>query len=61
MFYLDVQISVIRKKMCASTLGSANVWSQNKQIKQSNFPPIEVVGRGSETQFQVGDNLYKLN
>ena len=29
------------------------------QIKQmTNFQPIEVVGRGSETQLQVGENLY---
>ena len=27
------------------------------QIVQSNFYPLEVVGRGSETQIQVGKNL----
>ena len=26
----------------------------------SNFQPLEVVGRGSETQLQVAENLYKL-
>ena len=26
----------------------------------SHFHPIEVVGRGSETQLQVGENLNKL-
>ena len=26
----------------------------------SNFHPLEVVGRGSETQLQVGDNLNSL-
>ena len=26
----------------------------------SNFPPLEVVGRGSETQFQVAENFIKL-
>ena len=26
----------------------------------SDFHPIEVVGRGSETQLQVGENLNKL-
>ena len=26
----------------------------------SNFQPLEVVGRGSETQLQVGENLSKL-
>ena len=26
----------------------------------SNFHPLEVVGRGSETQFQVGENLNKI-
>ena len=26
----------------------------------SNFHPLEVVGRGSETQLQVGNNLNEL-
>ena len=26
----------------------------------SNFPPLEVVGRGSEAQLQVAENLNKL-
>ena len=26
----------------------------------SNFQPLEVVGRGSETQLQVGENLNYL-
>ena len=26
----------------------------------SNFHPLEVVGRGSETQLQVGENLNKM-
>ena len=26
----------------------------------SNFHPLEVVGRGSEAQFQVGENLNYL-
>ena len=26
----------------------------------ANFQPLEVVGRGSETQLQVGKNLNKL-
>ena len=26
----------------------------------SNFHPLEIVGRGSETQLQVGENLNKL-
>ena len=26
----------------------------------SNFHPLEVVGRGSETQLQVDENLIKL-
>ena len=26
----------------------------------SNFHPLEVVGRGSETQLQLGENLNKL-
>ena len=30
------------------------------KINVSNFHPLEVVGRGSETQLQVGENLNKL-
>ena len=26
----------------------------------SNFQPLEVAGRGSDPQLQVGENLYKL-
>ena len=26
----------------------------------SNFHPLEVVGRGSETQLQVGENFNKI-
>ena len=33
-----------------------NVWSQIKK-NVINFHPLEVVGRGSETQLQVGENL----
>ena len=35
-------------------------WSQFKQIYMSNFQPLEVVVRGSETQVQVGGNLNYL-
>ena len=31
-----------------------------KLKKMSNFPTFEVVGRGSETQLQVGENLNDL-
>ena len=34
-----------------------NVWSQ---ISQSDFHPLEVVARGSEPQFQVGENCNYL-
>ena len=30
------------------------------QIKKKYFKPIEVVGRGSETQLQLGENLKYL-
>ena len=36
-----------------------NVWSKIKQI-MSKFRPLEVVGRGSETQLQVGEHLNYL-
>ena len=29
-------------------------------LKLNNFNPLEVVGRGSETQFQVDENLKYL-
>ena len=45
--------------MRVSTSRFANVWSQIKQIK-NNFHPLDVVGRGSETQLQVGENLNDL-
>ena len=31
-----------------------------KLTNLSNFQPLEVVGRGSETQLQVDENLNKL-
>ena len=31
-----------------------------KLKKMRNFHPFEVVGRGSETQLQMGENLNKL-
>ena len=30
------------------------------QTNMSNFHPLEVVGRGSETQLQVGENLQSI-
>ena len=36
-----------------------NVSSQIEQVL-SNFHPLEVVCRGSETQLQVGENLNKI-
>ena len=39
--------------------GFANLWFQITQIN-SNFHQLEVVGRGSETQLHVGDNLNYL-
>ena len=32
----------------------------SKETNVSNFHPLEVVGRGSETQLQVSENLNKL-
>ena len=29
-------------------------------LNMSNFQPLEVVGRGSEKQLQMGENLYCL-
>ena len=44
--------------MCVSTSRFADIYAQIKQM--SNFQPLEVVGRGSETQLQVGENLNKI-
>ena len=35
-----------------------NIFDQIKQM--SNIQPLEVVGRGSETQLQVGEHSNKL-
>ena len=34
--------------------------SVNNLTNTSNFHPLEVVGRGSETQLQVGEKLNKI-
>ena len=46
--------------MGAWTSRFANFKSQVKQINMGNFHPLEVVGRGSETQLQAGENLNDL-
>ena len=38
----------------------ANVWPQIKHIFMSNFHPLEVVGRGSQTQLKMGENIITL-
>ena len=40
-----------------------NIARFRSQMNQnmSNFHPLEVVGRGSETQLQVGENSYNLS
>ena len=43
--------------MSVLTSSFANVWYQNKHNYMSNFRPLEVVGRDSETQLQVGEKL----
>ena len=45
--------------MCLNIKIYANVWPQIKK-NMSNCHAIEVVGRGSETQLQVGDILKYL-
>ena len=46
--------------MCVETSGFTNVCSQIKKRK-TNFHPIEVVDRGSETQLQLGENSNNLS
>ena len=49
--------------MRVQTLRFVNVWLQSnlKKKKKSNFQPLEVVDRGSETQPQVVENLKTNN
>ena len=50
----------IANEICVQTSIFANVWSQINKINMSNFHPLEVVCRGSETQVQVGENLNQI-
>ena len=36
----------------------ANVWFEIPQTNMSHFQTLEIVGRGGETQFQVGENFF---
>ena len=47
--------------MCVNTSRFTNLWSQIKQIIMINFHPLEVLGRGSDTKLQVGENLDHKN
>ena len=38
----------------------ANAWSLIKK-KLHNFHPLEIVGRGSDTQLQVSENVKRFN
>ena len=52
-FYQPIKITVSGNEICVRTQTFANVWSQIRQ-NMSDFQPLEVVGRGNETQLQVG-------
>ena len=45
--------------MGVQTSRFANAWTQIRQtyMIMSNFHPLEVVGHGSKTQLQMGENL----
>ena len=45
--------------MSVQTARFLNGWSQIKHIR-TNYHPLEVVGHGSETQLQVGENGNSL-
>ena len=45
----EISAKIIRHGWCES------------DYNMSNFHPPEVVGRGSETQIQVGENLNKIS
>ena len=49
--------TVVGNKMSVETYKFVNVRFQIKQNNMSNFHPLEVVGQGSETKLQVGENL----
>ena len=46
--------------MCVLASRFVNICAQIKQNNKRNVQPLEVVGRGSETQLQVAENLNKL-
>ena len=48
-------MAVIGNEMSVETSMFANVCSRIEQ-NMNNFHPLEVVGRGSKTQLQVGEN-----
>ena len=51
-------ITVSGNEMSVHKSGFANAWFQIRQI--SYFRPLEVGGRGSETQLQVGGYLSRI-
>ena len=51
-------ITVIGNEISVQTSRFTNARSQIEHV--SNFHPLEVVGRGSETQLQVGENLNAI-
>ena len=57
---LGHQITAIGNKMGVDLSIIVNVSYEIKQIIMTNFQPLEVVNRGSETQPQVVENLNKL-
>ena len=41
-------------------MGMKNLESNYTNRPMGNFHPLEVVGRGSETQFQVSNNILNI-
>ena len=58
-FFAD-QITVGKENVCLNIKYYIYKCLVSNQTQISNFHPLEVVGRGSETQLQVGEKLNYL-
>ena len=59
LFYLSTKSLLLGMK-CVSKHQDSQIFGLQLNKYMGNFQPLEVVGRGSETQLQVADNLNKL-
>ena len=60
LFYLDIYISYWKRNLCLHIKISNIFGLKLFKTNMSSFRPLEVVGCGSKTQLQVGENLNYL-